>query len=77
MHRTTPQADARTRIPDAALKIIREKGHAATRVDGICAEAGLTKGGFFLAKARGGPEIAREMIDHLDRYIRLLFGRTG
>ena len=45
--KTQSQPDARTRILDAALKIIREKGYAATRVDDICAEAGLTKGGFF------------------------------
>ncbi|MCB1383498.1 MAG: TetR/AcrR family transcriptional regulator [Notoacmeibacter sp.] len=32
------------------------------------------QGAFILAKARGGPEIAREMVDHLDRYVRLLFG---
>ncbi len=47
MNKTVTQPDARTRILDAALKIIREKGYAATRVDDICAEAGLTKGGFF------------------------------
>lgn len=38
---------ARRRILDAALKLIRQKGYAATRVEDICAEAGMTKGGFF------------------------------
>jgi len=42
-----PASDARTKLLDAALKVIREKGYAATRVDDICAAAGLTKGGFF------------------------------
>ena len=28
-----------------------------------------------LAKAKGGPEIAKDMVDDLDRYVRLLFGR--
>ena len=42
-----PKSDARTKLLDAALKVIREKGYAATRVDDICAAAGLTKGGFF------------------------------
>jgi TetR/AcrR family transcriptional repressor of nem operon len=42
-----PRHDSRTKLLNAALKVIREKGYAATRVDDICAAAGLTKGGFF------------------------------
>jgi TetR/AcrR family transcriptional regulator, transcriptional repressor for nem operon len=37
----------RTRILDAALKIVRQKGFGATRIDDLCAEAGVTKGAFF------------------------------
>ncbi|MEZ5316364.1 MAG: TetR/AcrR family transcriptional regulator [Vicinamibacterales bacterium] len=40
-------ADARTRLLDAALKVVRTKGYSATRVEDICAEAGLSKGAFF------------------------------
>ena len=43
----TPTADSRTRLLDAALRIIRTKGYSATRVEDICAEAGLSKGSFF------------------------------
>lgn len=32
------------------------------------------QGGFILAKAGNDPELAREAIDHLDRYVRRLFG---
>ncbi len=39
--------DSRTKLLDAALKVVRQKGYCATRVEDICAEAGLTKGGFF------------------------------
>lgn len=39
--------DSRTRLLDAAVKLVREKGYCATRVEDICAVAGLTKGGFF------------------------------
>ena len=39
--------DSKTRLLEATLKVVRAKGYAATRVDDICAEAGLTKGGFF------------------------------
>ena len=38
---------SKIRILDAALKVIRTKGYAATTIDDICAAAGLTKGGFF------------------------------
>ena len=39
--------NARTRLLNAALRIIREKGYGATTVDELCAAAGVTKGGFF------------------------------
>ena len=35
------------------------------------------QGAFILAKAKGGPEIAKDMVDHLDRYLRLLFGTAS
>ena len=41
------QHESRTRILDAALDVFRAKGYAATRVEDICAAAGLTKGSFF------------------------------
>ena len=34
-------------------------------------------GSFILAKAHGGPEVAAASIDHLRRYIEMLFGRSG
>jgi TetR/AcrR family transcriptional regulator, transcriptional repressor for nem operon len=39
--------DARTRLLDAAIKLVRTKGFAATSVDELCREAGVTKGAFF------------------------------
>lgn len=38
---------SRTKILDAALRVIRAKGYAATRVEDVCEAAGLTKGSFF------------------------------
>ena len=35
------------RLLDAAVDVIRAKGYSATRVEDICAAAGLTKGAFF------------------------------
>lgn len=36
----------------------------------------VIQGGFVLAKAAGDPDLARESLDHLDRYVRSLFGVT-
>jgi TetR/AcrR family transcriptional repressor of nem operon len=35
------------RLLDATLKVVRIKGYSATRIEDVCAEAGLTKGSFF------------------------------
>jgi len=45
--RSSAQPDARSRLLDAAMQVIREKGYAASTVDDICGAAGLTKGAFF------------------------------
>jgi TetR/AcrR family transcriptional repressor of nem operon len=37
----------RTRLLDAAVLVIREKGYCGTSVDDLCAAAGVTKGAFF------------------------------
>jgi TetR/AcrR family transcriptional repressor of nem operon len=38
---------ARTKLLNAALKLIRQRGYDATAVDDLCREAGVTKGAFF------------------------------
>lgn len=40
-------SDAKTRLLDAALTVIRTKGYAAATVDEICRAAGASKGSFF------------------------------
>lgn len=44
---TRKKPDARTKLLDAALGVIRRKGYSATAVDDLCWEAGVTKGAFF------------------------------
>ena len=39
--------ESKTRLLDAALHVIRQKGYSATRVEDVCQAAGLTKGSFF------------------------------
>ncbi len=34
----------------------------------------VLQGAFILAKAKGGPEVAAQSVDHLRRYVELLFG---
>lgn len=41
------RGEARQKLLDAALAVIRTKGFAATSVDDLCAAAGVTKGAFF------------------------------
>ncbi len=38
---------SKRKLLDAAVKLIRTKGYCATSIDNLCAETGLTKGGFF------------------------------
>lgn len=41
------RGNARTRLLEAARDVVRRQGYAATTVDELCAEAGVTKGAFF------------------------------
>lgn len=55
-------ADTRTRLLDTALRLVRERGFAATSVNELCAAAGVTKGAFFhhfASKEQLGVEAAR------------------
>lgn len=47
MSNRTAKPDARSKLLDAALSVIRTKGYSATTVDELCAAAGVTKGAFF------------------------------
>lgn len=47
MARSSAKPDARSKLLEAALTVIRTKGYSATTVDELCASAGVTKGAFF------------------------------
>ncbi len=38
---------SKAKLLDATIKIVRTKGYNATRIEDVCAEAGVTKGSFF------------------------------
>ena len=41
------QHQSKTKLLDATIKVVRTKGYNATRIEDVCAEAGVTKGSFF------------------------------
>ena len=41
------QHRSKMKLLDAAMQVIRTKGYSATRIEDVCAAAGLTKGSFF------------------------------
>lgn len=47
MSKPAIKEDARAKLLNAALSVIRTKGYSATTVDELCAAAGVTKGAFF------------------------------
>ncbi|WNG43280.1 TetR/AcrR family transcriptional regulator [Archangium minus] len=55
--------DSKTKFLDAALQVIRTKGYTATRVEDVCAVAGLTKGSFF-HHFKSKEELALAAADH-------------
>lgn len=72
MPRTATRPDARTRLLDAALSLIRTRGFSATTVDELCAAAGVTKGGFF-HHFKSKDEIGVAAADHWSEMTGALF----
>jgi len=57
---------ARLRLLDAGMQLLRERGYDATRVEDLCAAAGVTKGAFFHhfeSKSAFGAAAARHWTD--------------
>jgi len=57
--------ESKTKLLDAALKVVRTKGYSATRIEDICAEAGLTKGSFF-HHFKSKDDLAMAAVAHYD-----------
>lgn len=47
MNLPLPRRASRKALLDATIRVVRVKGLTATRIDGVCVEAGVTKGSFF------------------------------
>ncbi len=66
------QHESKTRLLDATLKVVRAKGYSATRIEDVCAEAGLTKGSFF-HHFKSKEDLALSAIAHWDSTTSALF----
>ena len=71
-----PRTDARTRLLDAAMTLLRTRGYAATTVDEICAAAGVTKGAFF-HHFRSKEDLGVAAAAHFSTWLEALFARSG
>jgi TetR/AcrR family transcriptional repressor of nem operon len=71
--RSPAQPDGRTRLLDAAMQMIRERGYSATTVDDICGAAGVTKGAFF-HHFKSKEDLGVEAAAHFGRMAEQLFG---
>jgi TetR/AcrR family transcriptional repressor of nem operon len=68
--------DARTKLLDAALAIIRTQGYAATSLDDLCRAAGVTKGAFF-HHFRSKEDLAVAAAAHFGAMAEGLFAAAG
>jgi TetR/AcrR family transcriptional repressor of nem operon len=76
---STPEsssAPARSRLLDAALRLLREKGYNATTVDDLCAAAEVTKGAFF-HHFKSKEDMAVAAADHWSAVTKELFTQAA
>ncbi|WP_353062041.1 TetR/AcrR family transcriptional regulator [Tunturibacter psychrotolerans] len=64
--------ESKTRFLNAAMHVIRVKGYAATRIEDVCAEAGLTKGSFF-HHFKSKEDLALAAAEHWEEVTSALF----
>jgi TetR/AcrR family transcriptional repressor of nem operon len=66
------QHESKTKLLDATLKVVRAKGYSATRIEDVCAEAGLTKGSFF-HHFKSKEDLALAAVAHWNAYTSEFF----
>ena len=67
------QPDARTRLLETAIHVIRAQGYTASTVDDICRAASLTKGAFF-HHFKSKEDLAVAAATHFSQMAERLFG---
>lgn len=66
---------SKTRLLDAALRVIRAKGYTAATLDDICAAAGVTKGSYF-HHFKSKEEMALMAVEHWNTMTGGLFAQA-
>jgi TetR/AcrR family transcriptional repressor of nem operon len=69
---TLARENSKTKLLDAAVQVIRQKGYEATTVDDICTEAEVSKGAFF-HHFGSKEELALATADHFGKMAAELF----
>jgi TetR/AcrR family transcriptional regulator, transcriptional repressor for nem operon len=67
---------SKTRLLDATIKVVRTKGYNATRVEDVCAEAGVTKGSFF-HHFKSKDDLALAAVEHWIKSTTAFFGNAS
>ena len=70
------QQDSKTKLLNAALRVVRAKGYSATRIEDLCAEAGVTKGSFF-HHFKSKDELMLATVAHWDAMTGDLFAQAA
>jgi len=73
---TSAQHESKTRLLDATLKVVRTKGYSATRIEDVCAQAGLTKGSFF-HHFKSKEDLALEAVAHWNAHTSQFFATAS
>lgn len=66
------QHHSKTKILDATLGVVRAKGYSATRIEDVCAQAGVTKGSFF-HHFKSKEELALAAVAHWEAHAAAVF----
>jgi TetR/AcrR family transcriptional regulator, transcriptional repressor for nem operon len=67
-----PRRESKARLLAATLKVVRTRGYTATRIEDVCAAAGLTKGSFF-HHFKSKEDLALSAVAHWEDLTRSFF----
>ena len=67
---------SKAKLLDATIKVVRTKGYNATRVEDVCAEAGVTKGSFF-HHFKSKDDLALSAVEHWKASSGALFANAS
>jgi len=66
---------SKAKLLDATIKVVRTKGYNATRIEDVCAEAGVTKGSFF-HHFKSKDDLALSAIEHWKAFTGDFFAKA-